>query len=404
MKRIASGLWLMLVCATTGAQGQRPMDLDTAIALALEHSPRLAIERQTLEAAQAERVVASARPNPTVSMTRQARSHPLSGTSGQQDLSLEWPVQIGGRREARIEVADRGLSLAQARVSAAARQLTEDVGSAFLALLAAQERVLALEQAIDEVTRLAQTVALRRDSGMASAYDVLRMELEASAWRHRQGEAVAERTDRQVQLAGLIGQAQAQPQALGALTPWPLDPAAPTDLAQHPLLRAMQSDRALAQANLELARRERLPALSVLVGRGWGVDRPGGIGSAGLAIEVPLLDTRIGLSHRAASELRSAILRGQAAETELAAELERQTRLVRQRAATYEQQVATVLPRLNTLRQMAEDAYRLGRGSLVDLLDATRVRHETRLDQLGQVAALMDAQWRLRVLRGDLRP
>jgi len=78
MKRIALGLWLMLVCATTGAQGLRPMDLDTAIALALERSPRLAIERQTLEAAQAERVVASARPNPTVSMARQARA-PLVG-------------------------------------------------------------------------------------------------------------------------------------------------------------------------------------------------------------------------------------------------------------------------------------------------------------------------------------
>jgi cobalt-zinc-cadmium efflux system outer membrane protein len=402
MIRCLCALLTATICAGTWAQAPAQVDLESAIGLALERSPRLAIERQTLETANAERQVAAARPNPTLSFGRQARSHPFSGTGAQQDLTLEWPIQIGGRREARIEVAERGLTLAQARITAAASQLVEEVGSAFFALLAAQERVLALDQAIDEVTRLAQIVSQRRDSGMASQYDVLRMTLESSAWRSRQIEAVAERTDRQARLASLMGLSEGQPRAQGALTPWTLDLGQPIDLARHPLLRALQDDRAMAQAHLELARRERLPALSVLLGRGWGADRPGGVGSAGVALEMPLLDTRIGLTHRAASELRSSILRGQAAETELSAELERQTALVRQRTAAFERHAQTVLPQLNTLRQMAEDAYRLGRGSLVDLLDATRVRHETQLDQLSQLASLLEAQWRLQALRGDL--
>ena len=391
-------------CAGTWAQASAPLDLEAAIALALERSPRLAIERQTLETATADRQVAAARPNPTLSLSRQARSQPLAGAGAQQDVTLEWPLQVGGKREARIESADRGLTLARARIDAAASQLVEEVGSAFFSLLAAQERVRILDQAVDDVARLAQIVSRRRDSGMASQYDVVRMELESSAWRSRQVEAVAEQTDLQSRLASLMGLSQGVPlpQAQGTLTPWPLDLNEPADLARHPLLRALQGDRGLAQANLELARRERLPALSVFVGRGWGADRPGGVGSAGMSLELPFLDTRIGLAHRAASELRASILRGQAAETELGAELTRQTALVRQRSVAVERQAQTVLPRLNTLRQMAQDAYRLGRGTLVDLLDATRVRHDTELDQLAQRASLLEAQWRLKALRADL--
>jgi hypothetical protein len=66
---------------------------------------------------------------------------------------------------------------------------------------AQQDLTLALDQAIDEVTRLAQIVSRRR--------------------------------------------------AQGALTPWTLDLGQPIDLAWHPLLRALQDNRAMAQAHLE---------------------------------------------------------------------------------------------------------------------------------------------------------
>jgi cobalt-zinc-cadmium efflux system outer membrane protein len=137
---------------------------------------------------------------------------------------------------------------------------------------------------------------------------------------------------------------------------------------------------AVREARTELDRAQRVAAL---IGSGEG-DHLGASGSAGFAVEIPLLDTRVGLTHRAASELRTAI--------------------VRQRAFAFETNSQTVSPRLAAVRQMAEDAYRLGRGSLVDLLDSTRVRHEARLDQLDQIGALMDSQWRIRVIRGDLLP
>lgn len=405
MSRFLSALVLSVLCPMGWAQApSERVDLDAVIALAREASPRIALERQSITTAEAERQLASARPNPVFSYGRQARGNPLSGTGSQQDVSVELPLLIGGRREARLEAADRGIALAKARVVASTSQLVEEVGSAFIALLAAQERASALAQAILELERLAEIVSHRRESGMASHYDVVRMELELAAWRSRQTEADADRTDRQSRLASLVGLANWRPQAQGEFQPWILDLDLQTDLSRHPALLALQGDRALAQANLELARLDRLPGVSLHLGRSWGGDHLGASGSAGFAVEIPLLDTRVGLTHRAASELRAAVLRGQVVATELAAELDRHTAIVRQRAFAFERNSQTVSPRLAAVRQMAEDAYRLGRGSLVDLLDSTRVRHEARLDQLDQIGALMDSQWRIRVIRGDLLP
>jgi cobalt-zinc-cadmium efflux system outer membrane protein len=51
-----------------------------------------------------------------------------------------------------------------------------------------------------------------------------------------------------------------------------------------------------------------------------------------------------------------------------------------------------VLENLPTLEQMAEHAYRLGKGSLLDLLDANRSRTEIRLNHLDLLQAETEAE------------
>ncbi|MNW23052.1 hypothetical protein D3C71_2249090 [compost metagenome] len=50
---------------------------------------------------------------------------------------------------------------------------------------------------------------------------------------------------------------------------------------------------------------------------------------------------------------------------------------------------------------MADDAYRLGRSTVLELLDATRVRYETTLSRDELTANLMQAQLRLQAALGD---
>jgi cobalt-zinc-cadmium efflux system outer membrane protein len=53
---------------------------------------------------------------------------------------------------------------------------------------------------------------------------------------------------------------------------------------------------------------------------------------------------------------------------------------------------------------MAEDAYRLGRSSLLEWLDATRTLYEQRLARVELLSAAAEAQIRLRGARGEFAP
>jgi cobalt-zinc-cadmium efflux system outer membrane protein len=56
--------------------------------------------------------------------------------------------------------------------------------------------------------------------------------------------------------------------------------------------------------------------------------------------------------------------------------------------------------RMPSLERMAEDAYRLGRSSLLEWLDATRTLYEQRLARSDLLIAAAEAQLRLRAARG----
>lgn len=81
--------------------------------------------------------------------------------------------------------------------------------------------------------------------------------------------------------------------------------------------------------------------------------------------------------------------------------MQRYTALVTQRTAALDHFEQQLEPRLPSLKQMAEDAYRLGKSSIVELLDATRMRYETQLGYLELVSGLAEAQLRLQAARGD---
>lgn len=399
-------LVLLLILPVSQAQPVPPpeqIDLPAVLDLARAGSPRIALERQDIELARAERRIASALPNPTLSY---ARTRPGSGAalfdgSRQQDVGVELPLLIGGQRGARTEAAERGIEAAQARVQLSANELAAEAGAAHVGLLAAQLRMELVAESLRELQRLRGIVAGRQASGMASAYDLLRVDVELVAWRNRLADARAELADRQGQLAGLLGYADWRPQAVGELRPLQLS-AASLDAYIAPLALAARREEEAAIAATEVARSERYPAVALQAGRTWTREPYGATSTLGLAVEIPLLDTRGGALDRARAQATTASLRRQLAEATVAAELQRYQTQVSERTlalAAFEQDVGQRLPQL---RQMAEDAYRLGRSPVIELLDSTRSRYELQLSRIDLVAALMEAQLRLQAARGAL--
>src|SRR6185295_3483241 len=103
------------------------LDLATLLRMVAERSPRLAVERIGIEAAEADRVTAGALPNPTISYGTSrpaggAANSVISGTR-QQQAGIDLPVLIAGQRGARVEVAEQGVLGARARVAQAAAEM-----------------------------------------------------------------------------------------------------------------------------------------------------------------------------------------------------------------------------------------------------------------------------------------
>ena len=408
MKRFIPIL-LISLCFTSNvnADALPPTDVDmaTVLRLARERSPRLAIERYGIDLAQAQRTTAGAYPNPTVSY---GRFRPGGGASTvfegsqQKQATLDVPLLIAGQRGARIEAAERSIEAAQAKTTAAGNDLALEVGVAFIQLLAVQEKVQVLTTALEDLSRLRDIVAARQANGLASQYDLARMNIELSGWQTRLTGAQADLASASNTLALLLGVRDWHPHAVGELRPLILSTASSTPEVANPTAIAALREEDAARAEIKTAQRERWPVPSMSVGRTWTSDPYGAANFLGISIEVPIFDSRRGALQKAKAEAQIATLKRTLIQAEVAGALERYSKIVdlRQQALNdFEQSAGRGL---STLRQMAEDAYRLGRGSVLELLDATRSRQELQLTRLELLSSLIEAQLRLLAVRGEV--
>lgn len=409
-KTVIALLASLTVGASVWAQTP-PQDIDLPTLLDWVHdlSPRLAIERQSVEAAQAERLSAGAWPNPSLGYTQSRQPGTLTNFSSARarEWTLEFPLLVGGQRGARLEAAQRAIDAARARVSLSEQDLAADAALAHVHLLVAQERLALQEEGLSRLQALREIVSSRLASGLASRYELLRFDVEVASGRQNVADAHAELLQAQSDLASTLALHDWHPRALGSLRALaePAEEAQESVAADHVSNLAVQlarQDEALAGAGVELARRERWPAVSLNVARFW-TERPyGATQSVGATVELPLFDSREGALGKALAEARSATLKRELIEVEnkRMRQQHAQTLLLRHRSLLrFEEDTAQ---KLGTLHQMAEDAYRLGKGSVLELLDASRSNLQIRLERVDMIQSVIEARIRLLVTRSQL--
>lgn len=385
------------------------LTLPALLRLVAERSPRLAVERTAIEAAEADRITAGALPNPTVSY---GRSRPSGGAntvfegSRQQQAGVDLPLLLAGQRAARVEAAEQGLLGVRARVGLVGSELALRAAELFAGLQAAQEKNAVLAEAFGEIERAAGVISGRFASGMASRYDLTRVEIEVAGMAVRLAEARADIADKSAGLASLLGAPGWRPSAGGVLAPVGLstDPSAwrtPLE-AGNPQIAAARREEDTARAALNRAERERWPVPVLSLGRTWTSEPFGAANFIGLSSEIPLLDTRRGSVDKARAELASAERRREAIEAEVGVELPRLLDALAERKAALERFERKVDVRSPALKQMAEDAYRLGRGSVLELIDAARVRVDARLTNIDLRAFTVLQELRILALTGGL--
>lgn len=134
-----------------------PLTLSVAVAQALATHPSLRAAQFGLEASDGAVLQSKSRPNPELSYAQEdTRSRTKTSTVQWNQL-----VEVGGKRDARMRIAERGRDVAQAGVAATRANIRADVRATFYSLLAAQERVTVAKQTV-EIVRSAREAAAKR--------------------------------------------------------------------------------------------------------------------------------------------------------------------------------------------------------------------------------------------------
>jgi cobalt-zinc-cadmium efflux system outer membrane protein len=408
MKRRSAFLflaWAIFPFRIACAQMPETVTLDEVLRI-VEQSPRISVSLREADIARAERAAAGALPNPSVTVGRFTPSggeRTIFDANSQQAASVELPVPIFGQRGARIRAADLALGRAQSQVRLTVAETRRLAALAFGRLLTAGEQLAARRTAATEVERIRGLVAGRAESGMASRYDLARADAELALARVGAQKSEGEVNEQAAALAALVDAPGWRPRAAGSLSRLiaDLDPGK-SDLAGNPALALARAESDAAQARVELAQRERYPVPSFSVGRTWTSGPFGAANYVGVTSEIPLLDTRRAQYDRANAEAAATRERERVTTATVRAELEKQRAVLASRQEALARFEAQAVAQPAEFLGMAESAYRLGRGSLFELLDARRTLLEATLARLELLGAVVEAEIELRALSGSL--
>jgi outer membrane protein, heavy metal efflux system len=206
----------------------RAITIDEALAIALGQNPDLAVNRQDMAVAEAQRVIANTYPlNPVFEAQLQSADNPAEGVRQhtKQSYSLLQEIETGGKGKFRRGEASAAVNRSGWELRARELATAADVYRKFQAILAARRKLQIATDARRMNQQFAENAAALLQAGKVSGGDLLLARHEALD--SRQAEAVAQS---ELQLARLELQA-----ALGVAEPLELEPqgdlrlASPTD-------------------------------------------------------------------------------------------------------------------------------------------------------------------------------
>lgn len=364
----------------------KAVSISQLLAIVKDRSPRYAALKQQIEISRAEVVAAGVMPNPRVNFgnfTLMSQNNTMYSGKNQYEVILEIPVLASGQRGTRIEAAERQVAVAEASVDAEFSTLAYDIWRLFVKLLALKERVAILDETYRDMQHLSALVTGREEAGSASRFDVLRITLETHDLVARLENARNDLLGTSGELGMALGLPNWNPEALGTLKPLGVPADANKLWAEaersNPEIEMTRRGEHAADAGLERARSERWPVPSFLLGSAF-TDNPWGHAIfGGFSVELPVFDYGQAGMARATTEKEKATLARAVATSQTRVAIDRAAALLARRQETRSKFERDVLAKLPDLKAMGEAAYRFGKGSLLELLDATRSRTEVRL-------------------------
>ncbi len=354
---------------------QAALDLATARNLGLAAAMR---QRAIREAAVR---VARQYPNPEFSFEA-SRDVP------HEVVSLGFPIEIGGKRARRIEVAQEELSLADIDVRTEQRTLRRNLRQAFYGLLGADQRVRNAQEVLAIAQRVRDTANARFTEGAAPKVELMEGDLGVARAQADLNLAQSDRVALQADLNAVLNQAAALAIAVeGEMTQPPalasIDEAMKVAETSNVDLLRSQREIAIEQRRTSQLRAERVPTPIFSVG---GVfDAPGEF-SAGLSGAVSMTIPLFARNQGEIAQSRATVSQLQAQHDAVRRTVENQVFGAWARLQAQRQQVEVyrdqIVPTATTIEGLAEEGYKLGRNPLLTVLEAQRNLRDVRREYL----------------------
>jgi cobalt-zinc-cadmium efflux system outer membrane protein len=222
-----------------------------------------------VEAAQAGRSVAGLRPNPTFQsqVENVVGSGPYRGLrSAETTVGVAVPLELGGKRSARVAVASAQVSRAELQAAIVAADIRVQVTQLYVDAIAAERRLTTARDQARIASEVLRGAGVRVQAGRASPLeqqraDVARINADANVERLTRLTAAA-----RINLARRIGRPIDGPLDVGLLDRLPAPtygPMAPTAAAGTLALAAADADLAIADAGIRLAKANRIPDINI---------------------------------------------------------------------------------------------------------------------------------------------
>lgn len=402
MHRILAALLAVSSCVSIAqAQTTVPVSagptftLERALELAGASAPSIEAASAGIRSADAARSVAGLRPNPSIV----AQTENVAGSgqyrglrSAETTAGVELPIELGGKRSARIAVADARSNRAQIAAAGAMADLGLAVTQAYVEAVAAERRLATAREQAAVAAEASRAAQVRVRAGRASPIeeqraDVLRINADAAAERAARTLAVA-----RANLARRIGQPISGPLDMA----WfdrvgGYGPTVQADPVGTLALAAARADVATADAQVRLARSQRVPdiTLSASARRLAATDDTAAV--FGVSIPFPVFNNGSAAIAQARAERDQSDAQRRALELEAAQAIAAAEAEVANAATTARTASGPALAAALESARIARIGYREGKFGQLDLLDAERTLSETRAAAIDALATYHDA-------------
>ncbi|MBI2353798.1 MAG: TolC family protein [Deltaproteobacteria bacterium] len=401
---LVPGILSLLTSLPAWAETHR-LALPQVVEFALQNNGDLNAFREEKGIREAGKTRAGLLPNPTLEL--EGGTGALTGSSAENSLSLGVSQEffLAGKREKRLAIAERELEMFRWQLADRERVLREEVKRAFYDVVLAEQRIALADRFIALNRQLLDVAKERLAAGDIPELEMNLVKVELARSEGARIDVEKALTLNQAKLRTLMGPSHGEsPKIAGAFTTEismskGLGDLKPLAAEKRPDLRALEVEKGRGEADITLARAERIPNLTagLAVKRDNTAIEVGGVEGKDTAYTIGLrLSMPIPLFDRNQAGVQEAKAKRNSTESRLLAAIRNVEQEVETACASYlnSEKVLSlyktnIIPQLEENLNLTQEAYRLGEVGILAVIQEQKKFFEI---NEGYLAALHDRQ------------